>query len=185
VTTRKGSPSSLPEEAASLFRKAVRGATPLGSAPRARLEPKKPPPIPVQSLLDNHAALVESASGPLSWEQSIETGEELSYLREGLGREVLLKLRRGHWVTQDMIDLHGMNRAQAQAQLSEFLAICLKRQLRCVRVVHGKGLGSPRREPVLKGKVRLWLAQREEVLALCQAPQTQGGSGALLVLLEA
>ena len=69
--------------------------------------------------------------------------------------------------------------------LAEFLGGCLKRGLRCVRVIHGKGLRSPGREPVLKGKVQRWLAQRDEVLAFCEAPKNQGGSGALLVLLKA
>ena len=72
-----------------------------------------------------------------------------------------------------------------RSSLAEFLAACLKRGLRCVRVVHGKGLRSPGREPVLKGKVQRWLTQRNEVLAFCEAPKNQGGGGALLVLLKA
>src|SRR5207245_1258574 len=104
---------------------------------------------------------------------------------DGLGRNVLHKLRRGHWVVQDAVDLHGSNRDEARSLLAEFLSDCLKRGLRCVRVIHGKGLRSPKREPVLKGKVRQWLAQRDEVLAFCQAPTNQGGSGALLGLLRA
>jgi len=177
--------NSLPEEEAALFRDAVRDATPLQPSARTRLEANSPPPIPVQSLLDVHDALAESLSGPLSLDQSVETGEELFFLREGLGRDVLRKLRRGHWVVQDFVDLHGLNRQQARLLLAEFLGACLKRGLRCVRVIHGKGLRSPKREPVLKGKVRQWLEQRDEVLAFSQAPSNEGGSGALLVLLRA
>ena len=177
--------NSLPEEEAALFRDAVRDATPLQSSSRTRLEANSPPPIPVQSLLDVHDALAESLSGPLSLDQSVETGEELFFLREGLGRDVLRKLRRGHWVVQDFVDLHGLNREQARSLLAEFLGACLKQGLRCVRVIHGKGLRSPKREPALKGKVQQWLAQRDEVLAFCQAPPNEGGSGALLVLLRA
>jgi len=114
----------------------------------------------------------------------METGEELAYLRRGLGGDVLKKLRRGHWVTQDELDLHGLTRAQAQPLVSEFLSRCLKRGLRCVRIIHGKGLRSPNREPVLKARIRTWLARREDVLAFCQAPASEGGSGALLVLLR-
>jgi DNA-nicking Smr family endonuclease len=138
----------------------------------------------VQSLLDGHEAIAESLEGPLSQEQSIETGQEPSYLRAGLGRDVLRKLRRGHWVVQDTLDLHGLNREEARLSLAQFLGACLKRGLRCVRIVHGKGLRSPGKEPVLKGKVQLWLARREEVLAFCEAPANQGGSGAMLVLLR-
>jgi DNA-nicking Smr family endonuclease len=181
VSAKKG----LSEDDTALFREAVRGAIPLQSSPRKPLGTDSPPPIPVQSLLDAHAALAESLNGPVSLDQITETGEELLFLRDGLGREVLRRLRRGHWVVQDAVDLHGLNREQARLQLAEFLGACLKRGLRCVRVIHGKGLRSPKREPVLKGKVRQWLVQRDEVLAFCQAPAAQGGSGALLVLLGA
>jgi len=182
---RKRASSGLPENEAALFRDAMRDATPLESSARVRSKTDSPPPVPVQSLLDGHDALVESLAGALSWDQSIETGEEPSYLRTGLARDVLRKLRRGHWVVQNVVDLHGLNRQEAGSLLAEFLGGCLKRGLRCVRVIHGKGLRSPGREPVLKGKVQRWLAQRDEVLAFCEAPKNQGGSGALLVLLKA
>ncbi|HKB73620.1 MAG TPA: Smr/MutS family protein [Burkholderiales bacterium] len=182
---RKRTNNGLPEDEAALFRDAVRGATPLESSAQVEPRTQAPPPVAVQSLLDGHDALVESLAGALSWDQSMETGEEPSYLRSGLARDVLRKLRRGHWVVQDLVDLHGLNRQEARLLLAEFLGGCLKRGLRCVRVVHGKGLRSPGREPVLKGKVQRWLAQRDEVLAFCEAPKNQGGSGALLVLLKA
>jgi DNA-nicking Smr family endonuclease len=182
---RKRANSGLPEGETALFRDAVRDATPLESSARVGSKSESPPPVPVQSLLDGHDALVESLAGPFSWDQSIETGEEPSYLRTGLARDVLRKLRRGHWVVQNIVDLHGLNREEARSVLAEFLGGCLKGGLRCVRVIHGKGLRSPGREPVLKGKVQRWLAQRDEVLAFCEAPKNQGGSGALLVLLKA
>jgi DNA-nicking Smr family endonuclease len=182
---RKRTSKGFPEDEAALFRDAVRDATPLESSARVGSKTESPPPVPVQSLLDGHDALVESLAGALSWDRSIETGEEPSYLRTGLARDVLRKLRRGHWVAQDMVDLHGLNRLEARSLLAEFLGGCLKRGLRCVRVVHGKGLRSPGREPVLKGKAQQWLVQRDEVLAFCEAPKSQGGSGALLVLLKA
>jgi len=166
-----------------LFREAVRGTTPL-APPRRITHRERPPTVPVQSMLDTHEALSESLRGPIPWDQSMETGEELSFLRGGLGRDTLRKLRRGHWAVQDEIDLHGLNRDQARVYLSEFLKACIKRKLRCLRIVHGKGLRSPRREPVLKGKVNEWLAQRDEVLAFCQAPASSGGAGALLLLLK-
>ena len=166
------------------FREAVRGAVPLAVPERVVRSKRRHAAVPVQSLLDVHETLAEAAeTAPLTWEQSMETGEELAFLRRGLGGDVLKKLRRGHWVTQDEIDLHGLNRAQARASLAEFLSRCTKRGLRCVRIVHGKGLRSPGREPVLREKIRHWLPLREEVLAFCQAPSNQGGSGAVLVLL--
>ena len=113
----------------------------------------------------------------------METGEELVYVKDNVPRETVRKLRRGHWVTQASADLHGMNRDEAYEAVATFLNDCLKKGLRCVRIVHGKGLGSPNREPVLKSKIRGWLMRRSEVLAYCQAPVNLGGGGALMVLL--
>jgi DNA-nicking Smr family endonuclease len=182
---RKRRAESDVQDDSAAFREAVRGAVPLRAPARVRGPRPQLPPVPVQSLLDGHDALAESCDGPIPWDQSMETGEELAYLRDGLGRDVLKKLRRGHWVTQDELDLHGLTRVQAQPLVSEFLSRCAKRGLRCVRIVHGKGLRSPNREPVLKGKIRTWLACRDDVLAFCQAPAAAGGAGALLVLLTA
>jgi DNA-nicking Smr family endonuclease len=181
---RKRTPHEIPDTEAALFRDAVRDATPIRPVARIARKSESPPPVPVQSLLDGHDAIAESLDA-LSWEHWSETGDESSYLRAGLGHDVLRKLRRGHWVVQDVVDLHGLNREEARSSLGEFLGACVKRGVRCVRVIHGKGLRSPGREPVLKGKVQVWLLKRDEVLAFCEAPRNQGGSGALLVLLKA
>lgn len=174
------------DEDRSLFHEAVRDAVPLPPGNRHdRPGRQMLPPVPVQSLLDEYDALAESAVGGFDPEARLETGEEASYVQAGVSRQALRKLRRGHWVVQAELDLHGMRQPEAHLALTEFLGGCLRRNHRCVRVVHGKGLGSVNREPVLKGRVRGWLARRSEVLAFCQAPATQGGSGALLVLLRA
>ena len=174
------------DEDRSLFHEAVRDAVPLRPSDRQdRSVGWKMPPVPVQSLLDEHDALAESAAGRLDPDAALETGEEARYLQAGVSPQILRKLRRGQWVVQAELDLHGMRRPEAHLALAEFLANCLRRNQRCVRIVHGKGLGSVNREPVLKGKVREWLARRSEVLAFCQAPAAQGGGGALLVLLRA
>jgi DNA-nicking Smr family endonuclease len=160
------------------FRRAVADVKPLKRPKRAILKGPAPAPVPHQHRRDEEAALAESLSGPLTADEALETGEALSYLREGMARETLRKLRRGHWAIQDGVDLHGLNRDQAAAIVAEFLEHCLARGLRCVRIVHGKGLG------ILRAKLGKWLPQRDEVLAYCQAPATEGGSGALLVLLR-
>jgi len=167
------------------FRKAVADVRPL--KPVRRATPAKPPapPVPVQTMRDERAALLESIGRPVTPEEAMESGEELNYLRDGLSRQVLRRLRRGHWVVQAGLDLHGLNRFEAQLQVAEFLLLAAHRGQRCVRIVHGKGHGSKNREPVLKGKLRNWLIPRDEVLAFCQAPAHEGGSGAVLVLLKA
>jgi DNA-nicking Smr family endonuclease len=167
------------------FRRAVADVQPLAPARRRLPRRTPPPPLPLQSHRDERAALAETLSGEVSLDDALDSGVELVYLREGLSRQTLRRLRRGHWVVEDDLDLHGMNRAQAAISVAEFLRRCALRGRHCVRIVHGKGLGSPNREPVLKNKLRKWLMMRDEVLAFCQAPQPHGGSGAVLVLLKA
>ncbi len=166
------------------FRRALAGVEPLAKPRRLPLARARPAPVARQRQRDEHAALAESLRGPLSVDDALESGEELVFLREGLSRQLLRELRRGRWVVEDGLDLHGMNRTQAAEAVALFLRRCTKRGLGCVRIVHGKGRGSRNREPVLKGKLRQWLALRDEVLAFCQAPASEGGSGAVLVLLR-
>lgn len=168
------------------FRRAMADVRPI--APRARrriaLRRAPPPPDARQRQRDERAVLEESISGPVSLDHLLDSGEELSFLRHGLSRDVLRKLRRGHWVIQSDLDLHGMNRSQAAEQLALFLRACSAQHMRCVRIVHGKGLGSRNREPVLKRVLHKLLPRRDDVLAYCQAPAAHGGAGALLVLLR-
>ena len=117
-------------------------------------------------------------------ESLLLTDDGLSFRRPGLPAEVLTRLRRGQWAIQAQIGLHGLRRDEARDALAAFVRLALQRSQRCVRVVHGKGLGSPGREPVLKAKVQRWLAQCSEVIAFTQATAPQGGAGALVVLLE-
>jgi DNA-nicking Smr family endonuclease len=138
-----------------------------------------------QYLADEQAALEQSLSDEFSVETLLETDEELSFARNGIGQDILRKLRRGHWVIQSQLDLHGMRTEEAREALAEYLRAVGKRGLRCVRIIHGKGLGSVNREPVLKRKVRNWLVQKDEVIAFCQARAVDGGAGAVVVLLKA
>jgi DNA-nicking Smr family endonuclease len=182
---KRGRAPDPPDDACELFRRAVAGAQPLPDRGKVHIEPPPAPAVPTQRLRDERAALHESLHAPVSIELRLEGGDEPTYLREGLPRSVLRDLRRGRWVIQDELDLHGSNRDQARIILAEFLAECLRRELRCVRVIHGKGLRSPGREPVLKRLVQGWLARRSEILAYCQARTAAGGAGAMLVLLRA
>ena len=167
-----------------LFLAAVKNARPLNTN-RIHHEPSKPKPIPQQFIRDEKQALRDSLSDGYIPSHELESGEELLYLREGQSPSVLSKLRRGHWVVQANLDLHGLISDEARTQVAEFLAGCKKRGIRCVRIVHGKGLGSRNREPILKHKVRNWLIQKDEVIAYAQARATDGGSGAVIVLLKA
>lgn len=182
VTTVQRIPSD--PEAAALFR-AMQGVTPLDNRNRAELNPPRPHPRPRQFIADEQAALHESLHGPISLQDRLEGGDEPHYLRFGLANSVLKDLRRGRWVIQAELDLHGLNRDNARRQMAEFLVDCLHHGRRCVRIIHGKGHGSPQKLSVLRQLVRGWLAQRIEVLAYCQAKPQDGGEGALIVLLQA
>lgn len=177
-------PSTIDEDEAGLFQEAVKGVRPL-KQPRAHLPTPKPHPTPQQLLRDECQALADSLSDGFIPAHEMESGEELLYLRDGHSPDILRKLRRGHWVVQGQLDLHGMVVEEARAHVAEFLTHCKKRGTRCVRIIHGKGLGSKNREPVLKNKLRSWLMQRDEVIAYCQARAVDGGSGAVVVLLKA
>lgn len=167
-----------------LFKAAVKDARPLNTD-RIHHQPPKPKPIPQQFIRDERQALVDSLSDGFFPADELESGEELLYLREGQSPAVLTKLRRGHWVVQANLDLHGMISDEARTMVASFLAECKKRGIRCVRIVHGKGLGSRNKEPILKHKVRHWLMQKDEVIAYAQARANDGGSGAVIVLLKA
>lgn len=167
---------------AQLFRQAVADVTPL--APHGRVLHDIPPPAPIPwSRLRDEREVLQSLHDPVDWDEATQTGEELAYVRPGLPRQILRRLRC-QWVAQAELDLHGLNRNQARHELAAFLHECRRRGVRCVRVVHGKGMRSKNREPVLKVLVRYWLMQRDEVLAYVQARPADGGGGAVMVLLK-
>jgi DNA-nicking Smr family endonuclease len=170
---------------ADLLREALKGVAPIADAGKVSLRKPPPAPIPVQQLRDDARVLADSLSDSVPLEVGLETGEELVFLRDGLPIQILRKLRRGQWVIQDQLDLHGLRSDDARQLLAEFLSEALKQGLRCVCLIHGKGLRSENREPVLKRKVGNWLAQRDEVLAFVQARPEDGGGGAVVVLLKA
>ena len=155
---------------------------------RADLRLPRPEPIARNTLADERDVLADAKYGeqpaPQTWEAGQEFEHEQTFVRKGIGPDVVGKLRRGHWSVQAEIDLHGMNTDEAHDALADFVGGARERGMRCVRVIHGKGLTSPNREPILKGKVRNWLAHWDEVLAYAEAPQHAGGGGAVLVLLK-
>jgi DNA-nicking Smr family endonuclease len=177
-------PEKPDDDDASAFRQEVKDVAPIKAKARVVAPPKQPPPIPVQSALDEREALADSLSDRIADEIRLDIGEELSWRRDGIPPDTLRKLRRGHWALQDDLDLHGLTVDQARPLLAAFLGGAVRRGLRCIRIVHGKGHRSASGEPVLKRKVAGWLAQRDEVLAYVQARPEDGGGGAVLVLLK-
>ena len=178
----RGTPSAADD--IELFRAEMRGVKP--APPVNRVEPwrPKPSPVPTQRLADERAVLDELARLGLEGDDT-ELEDDSLFLRPGLPREILRKLKRTHWVIQDQLDLHGLASEPAAAETAAFLAECKRRGLRCVRIIHGKGLRSRGREPVLKRRIRRLLMRRDEVLAFVEPHAIHGGGGAVVVLLEA
>ena len=166
-----------------VFADEVGRVTPMPPDGRARSTRPPPPPEPRQREADERAALKEAWSDEVDVESLLLTDDGLSFRRPGVSLDVVTRLRRGHWSIQAETDLHGLRREEARDHLAAFVRTSGRRGLRCLRVVHGKGHGSPGREPVLKGKVQRWLAQSADVVAFAQASGPQGGAGALIVLL--
>jgi DNA-nicking Smr family endonuclease len=166
-----------PEQDNDLFRQAVADVTPL--APPDRIAPTaRPRKAPVRKH-QPHAGVADSLSDHGSGDVAIT-----EFLRPGLNRMTLRKLRHGEWRIQDELDLHGLNSDAARQLLSAFLHEATQRGVRCVNVIHGKGWRSEGRDGIIKVHTRHWLTQHAQVLAFCEAPAQSGGGGAVWVLLK-
>jgi DNA-nicking Smr family endonuclease len=166
-----------------LFTRAVGKVAPIANQERVWSPPQRPSTRPLQQDLDDEAVMHESMSDEFDISTLLDVDDQLSFRRPGISTDVTRKLRKGEWSIQGQIDLHGLRSDEARNAMGQFIRDAKRMGWRCVRVVHGKGLGSPGKEPVLKSKVQRWLVQKNEVLAFVQAKPSDGGGGALLVLL--
>lgn len=176
------SKDKLSEEDRALFREAVENVRPLRHD-KIKITRQRRKPIPRQRQQDEQRIMQSLLSDPVDV-ADIQTGDEAIFSRSGVQASVMRKLRRGQVRIEAELDLHRMNREAARSALVQFLATCRQQQKRCVRIIHGKGLGSLNKQPVLKGLVNHWLQQRDDILAFCSARPNDGGSGALYVLLR-
>lgn len=176
-------PALISAEDQAAFQAAMTDVAPLPSPNRVFPSPPSISPRPRLHRPEEQAAAADSLSDHEL--NDYDADEALSYLRSGMPSQTLRKLRRGHWVVQAQLDLHGMSSEEARQAVWQFIVECRQLDIRCVRIIHGKGFGSLNREPVLKRKLRNWLMQKDDVLAFCQARPADGGSGAALVLLKA
>ena len=171
----------ISEEDSALFREAVGNITPLKqdnilhSTPKSKAKIQKneiEKPVS-QSLYDSEFE-----------ENLLERGDELFFARPGLQKQTLRKLRRGQIKVDEELDLHGMTTDMARNALQNFLDDCHNYSWRCVSIIHGKGIGSENKKPIIKNKVNNWLRQRDDVLAFCSATRADGGTGAIYCLLK-
>ena len=181
----------IARERAVEFRGAMQGVTKLPESDRYVYRPVQEALLratPEQRRLsqeeDDALVLQESLSDLFDVDGLLDDDPTLSYAREGVGPDVVKKLRKRHWPIQDELDLHGMTRDVARGQVGDFIRRSMRRGVRCVRIIHGIGYGSPNGEPVLRSVVHSWLVQKDEVVAFCVANRADGGHGALIVLLK-
>jgi DNA-nicking Smr family endonuclease len=176
----------IDEQSRSLFHQAVSGSRRLHDK-RVKPYRTRVKPVPRQRLIDEQAVLDESLQ-PLSLDvvidSSVDSEDEVSFASSGVQQNVMRKLRRGQYRIEAELDLHRMTSEQAHNELRDFIVQCQKQHVRCVRIIHGKGLGSQNKVPVLKSRVNSWLRQWDNILAFCSARKYDGGTGALYVLLR-
>lgn len=174
--------TSVSAQESALFRQTIGQIESLPDNKKRNCQPTSTPaPRPRQTEADENAVVEELLDAP---PLDIETGDNLSWRRNGVQLAVLRKLRRGHYSCQQALDLHGMTVAMARQALARFLHDAQIHDWHCVRIVHGKGLRSGHRGPVLKAKVGGWLRRRNDVVAFCSTPNHDGGTGAIYVLLK-
>ena len=166
-----------------LFTRAIGKVAPLPANNKAHLPSPPREPVATQHKKDEAQVIQDSLSDEFDVSTLLDTDDALSFRRPTVGPEVTRKLRKGDWAIQREIDLHGLRSDEARLALTTFIRDAHKHGIRCVRVVHGKGLGSPGKTPVLKSKVHSWLVQKNQVMAFVQAKPAEGGAGALVVLL--
>ena len=168
-----------PTDETDLFREQMDGVTPV-ETDRAEPWRRRRPPRPLGLTVPDDA----NERSRLS-EAEVETHDYLAFKRPGLQDRVFHDLARGRFEVEMELDLHGYTVAIAKEAFKEFIGYCVRHDRRCLRIIHGKGLGSEGQQPILKQKINHWLREREEVLAFCSATRRDGGSGAAYVLLRA
>ena len=178
--------NKIPTTDEDLFRAemAEDGVVALTLPARAMLKKPRPKPIAYKRIEDDLAIPQDMMKGTAGWDADIENGDLITFKRNGIATDVLRKLKRGQWIVQASLDLHGLTTDAARTALGQFLGFARHHGLRCVRIVHGKGTRSPNNIAVIRNKVRLSLSRRDEVLAFCDALPADGGGGAVMVLLK-
>lgn len=171
-----------------LFRRAMAEVKPISGRRKSIERHPRRPLRRVDPEAEDLALLEEfvRGEGDLVFEWS-QTGEHLEGAPQGCSRVVMKKLRRGKYALQAELDLHGLDRSQARQELDRFIQECCRRELTCVRVIHGKGNNSPGNVSILKKYLPFWLSSRRLsrfIVAYTSARPVDGGIGAVYILLR-
>jgi DNA-nicking Smr family endonuclease len=175
-------PEHVPDDDVDLFQRMMSGVRPLNQDVTSSL-PNQATPSARLKKRDRRKILCENIEPDVEF-MDFESGDKLSFLRPAVSRHTFRKLARGNFSVQSEIDLHGLTTTEAKTKLANFICKSVARDQFCVRIIHGKGLGSGERGPILKNKVNIWLKRWDAVLAFVSARQVDGGTGAVYVLLK-
>jgi len=181
-TSRKKNNPKISAEEIELFRNAVKTSTPIKTEFNQPFK-NKPKPRAIHSRQNNKEVLIESLESNIEI-QEVNANDPLKFYRSGINKKNFKKLARGSYSIQAKLDLHGMTINEAKKELKVFINHCVNYRYTCVRIIHGKGLGSRGKEPVLKQEVNRLLRRWKQVLAFVSARQIDGGTGAIYVLLK-
>jgi DNA-nicking Smr family endonuclease len=165
------------------FARAMYGIQPLQHNNQAQIKTKKPVPLPRQQNTPLPAIPADALADSMLLNEGVDIDVEMHYVQAGQDPKILRKLQQGHWGCQGEADFHDYSTEQARQYFATFLSQALQEKMRCVRLIHGKGLSSKHRMPIIKQQIRHWLMQRPEILAFCPAKSAEGGAGVVLVLL--
>ncbi len=175
------SKKTLSQEDSALFRQTIGKVKTINSNTFLLTPDKKPRPVPKQQELQINNSFETSTD---TQTETLYQEDRISFIAPGLQKNVLKKLRKGHFGLDATIDLHGLTSQEAKKQLSRFLHFSVEDGYRCVHIIHGKGYRSPDNQPVLKNDINVWLRQHTDVQAFCSTPAKHGGTGAVFVLLK-
>ncbi len=172
---------TVKKEDSHLFLETIGKVSPIKSDKHTLAPTQKPKPYPKKNTPYIADKLTIESSDPVN---ALYAEDTLSYTAPGLQKNVLKKMRRGHYGLDAELDLHGLTSAEAKRELIKFLHFCELDGCRCIRIIHGKGYRSENNLPVLKNDINVWLRQHQEVQAFCSTAQKDGGAGAVFVLLR-
>lgn len=173
----------LSEEDIALFQEAVKNVKPLKKSNKVEL---KKSPLLKRRILQRPGVSKKIIVNELSdhLRETVTTDQLLFFAQPDLPQKLLRELKQGKIKQGAILDLHGYTVEQARDALLRMINACMKRGIRCFRVIHGKGKLQNTNQPVLKNHVNNWLQQFKHVLAFCSAKPVDGGTGAVYVLLK-
>ncbi len=173
----------ISDEDKKLFRNSIGKVESLKNPDDKIRHPRPKLRLAIRKALREESTFLDLMSDDTNWINS-DPESEMRYARDGVSSKLLRRLAQGDFLPDDTIDLHGLTASSARDELQMFLYSALKRNLFCVKIIHGQG-NSSKNDPVIRGLIDRWLRLQIDVLAFANPPQRYGGRGVTLCILRA